>query len=362
MIKILYIVSTLQSSGPTTQLFNLIKNLDRSKFTPYLLTLSPEPLDSKWDDFQNIGVSLFSLNLTRLNGLIFARRRLDEYIKRFVPDVIHTQGIRADSLMASIKAEAEWVMTSRNFPSEDYPAKFGRLKGVLMALKHLSTMRRCKNVVSCSKSIQRQLSSVGVNSYAIQNGVRNIVGNPTNLSDSIVSNAPVFISVGSLISRKNMKLLLLAFDLYLKENTGSLIICGDGPLKESLQSLGIQNVHFVGNVDNVPDYLAAADFFVSASLSEGLPNTVLEALSAGLPVILSDIESHKEIAFECQDACKVFELKGGAEALARSMKTALSVFDSQSRSEALNAVTGRFSALKMSQQYQSLYLKLMESR
>ncbi len=56
-------------------------------------------------------------------------------------------------------------------------------------------------------------------------------------------------------------------------------------------------VVFTGEVpwDDVPQYLAAADIFVFPSRFEGLPNAVIEAMSAGLPVVASDIPPHREL-------------------------------------------------------------------
>ena len=56
MKKILYIVSTLERCGPTNQLSYIIKYLDKSKFEPMVLTLSPEP---KEDRMKNVAGIIF---------------------------------------------------------------------------------------------------------------------------------------------------------------------------------------------------------------------------------------------------------------------------------------------------------------
>ena len=76
-----------------------------------------------------------------------------------------------------------------------------------------------------------------------------------------------------------------------------LLFAGDGPLARACKGLagGDPRIHFLGQISNVQDYLQVADVFVSAALSEGLPNTVLEAMASGLPTVLSDIPAHREI-------------------------------------------------------------------
>jgi glycosyltransferase involved in cell wall biosynthesis len=53
-------------------------------------------------------------------------------------------------------------------------------------------------------------------------------------------------------------------------------------------------VHFTGHIDNVPDYLRASDVFVFPSKREGMPNAVIEAMTCGLPVVLTSFEGLSE--------------------------------------------------------------------
>lgn len=363
MKKILYIVSTLQSSGPTNQLYNLINNLNTDRFEPHVLTLSSEPKEgsSRWLDFQELGIKLDSLELSRAKGIILGKKAVKSFITSVKPDVVHTQGIRADTIMASLNLDTPWVMTARNFPLEDYPSKFGGVKGRLMAWKHLSAIRRCKHLVCCSKTILKKLRCVKADGIAIQNGV-SLHNSTTEDQPSLLKDLqkPIFISVGSLIPRKNMGFLIEAFAKTDSSKSGSLVILGEGPQKGELLDKSSSNVRFFGNVNNVGDYLKNSDYFISTSLSEGLPNTVLEALSAGLPVILSDIESHQEISSECGSACKIVPLDCGSDALCKVIENTCEIFKEFSREAVLNTVSEKFSASRMSSKYQGFYNDVLE--
>jgi glycosyltransferase involved in cell wall biosynthesis len=362
-IKLLYIVSTLARSGPTNQLLNIIRNLDKERFDATVITLSPEPQDSLKAKYDELGVDVKTLGLSRIQGLLHSKKRLKQFIDSLEPSIIHTQGLRADTLLSKLDSPVPWVMTSRNYPFDDYPMKFGALKGQLMALTHISAMKKCHHVVACSKTIANQLGQHNVEAEPIQNGVHIENHSRTN-SEAIVQTyeSPIFISVGSLIARKNMSLLVDTFNQYFQHHKGSLIILGDGPERVKLESLAkSEKIHILGSVANVRDYLHAADYFVSTSLSEGLPNTVLEGLSAGLPALLSDIPSHLEIENESAKCSTIFALDSNTDELLEKLTAINEIFAADASEEAEQVAQSVFSAQSMSKKYQSLYQSIVNS-
>jgi glycosyltransferase involved in cell wall biosynthesis len=110
------------------------------------------------------------------------------------------------------------------------------------------------------------------------------------------------VSVGRLIGVKNPAAVLHGFRRAASQS-GQLRFIGDGDLREQLlrerAAAGLDHcVSFSGVIprDDVYRQLAGADLFVSASRGEGLPVAALEAMACRCPVILSDIEPHREIA------------------------------------------------------------------
>jgi len=103
----------------------------------------------------------------------------------------------------------------------------------------------------------------------------------------------LLVFVGRLGPEKNLKFLLRAFTGAAEalENIHLLII-GDGPEKEELQRLAAQTassqrVHIIGfmEYERLPAYLAMCDVFVTASITEVHPLSVIEAMAAGLPTL-----------------------------------------------------------------------------
>ncbi len=357
-MKILYIVSTLRRTGPTNQLFSLIKYLKLKKEDITVLTLSPEPYDSRWEDFEALGINLVTLNTSRIKGLLQGVSQLKSFLKNEIYDIVHTQGIRPDIMMSKLDSSNVWVTTCRNNPFLDYRMKYGKIVGYVSAWYHRRSLLRCKRVVACSYSIKNELVQLGIKSIAIQNGVDiNYIHKFEKMNLGAV-NYPIFISVGSLIERKNMDIVLNAFNTYRELHKGVLLILGDGPLRKNLERIAHEDVIFTGKVANVPSYLKAADVFISASKAEGLPNTVLEAMACGTKLILSNIPSHVEVFDKSSNICKLFKLDyTSADKIAELMSN-IDIYDNQ-RSAVSDIVKRNFSAENMANKYFEYYKSQM---
>lgn len=366
--RVLYIVSTLKRCGPTNQLFGIVKNLDRAQFTPVVLTLSPEGADSRWDDFVALGVNVQTLGLSRLAGALKGAAVLGERITSIAPDLLHTQGIRADSLCVRLlNGRVPQVATLRNYPFKDYVMSFGPLQGRFMAYWHLYCLRQASVVALVSHAIHGMLGGRLAQARVVQNGVdvdhyhavdstgrallRERLGLPHN--------ARIFISTGHLDPRKDPLTALDGFIAGAREGD-QLLVLGDGVMREELKRRYSQcaQIVFLGRVANVQEYLQASDYFISASLAEGLPNAVLEALACGLPCLLSDIAEHNEILMGSSLHSMLFAT-GESMDLAQCVKSLDKQNYSQAREAALAVISTGFSAAYMSNQYQALYRELL---
>jgi sugar transferase (PEP-CTERM/EpsH1 system associated) len=109
-------------------------------------------------------------------------------------------------------------------------------------------------------------------------------------------------SVGRLVPVKNYELLLRAFGRVEAATRAPmrLVLVGDGPERASLQrtaaAAGIApRTTLLGHREDVADLWVGLDVFVLPSLSEGMSNTLLEAMAAGVPVVASEVGGNGEI-------------------------------------------------------------------
>jgi glycosyltransferase involved in cell wall biosynthesis len=107
--------------------------------------------------------------------------------------------------------------------------------------------------------------------------------------------------VGRLHPQKGQRLLLeAAAPLFTADPELHILLVGNGPLHAELDALiddrqWRRHVHLAGRRRDVPELMRAATLLVLPSLWEGMPNVVLEAMAAGLPVIASDVEGVREL-------------------------------------------------------------------
>jgi len=117
----------------------------------------------------------------------------------------------------------------------------------------------------------------------------------------IAASTLVIGTVGRLYAQKGVTHLLQAFTKVVHGLDDSiLLIVGEGPLLKHLKGesrdLGIDaNVRFLGERSDVPELLNAFDVYVQSSLFEGMPNAVMEALAAALPVVATEVDGISEL-------------------------------------------------------------------
>ena len=114
----------------------------------------------------------------------------------------------------------------------------------------------------------------------------------------------ILIYIAEFIPRKNHTFLLNAIPALREQIDGlKVILPGKGTLLKDMKKLAVDLeiddiVKFLGYRKDIADLCRASDVYVSVSLQEGLPVSVIEAMACGLPIVASDIRGHRDNVFD----------------------------------------------------------------
>jgi glycosyltransferase involved in cell wall biosynthesis len=370
-INILYLVSRLRRQGPIFQLYNLIKYLDRKKFYPRIITLSPDPPESLMAAFKKDNVECDSLGLSRMAGMILGPKRIMKLLYDNPADLIHVSDYRSVLLCANHLVGFPRVVSCRQVFHHTHYTLSGDIGPILsrvMVKTFSRACEKCECVVAVSNFVRDSAGEkLATRTRVIHNGVDQDKFKPVSEEEKaslrsrfgLPQNKRIFLTIGFLSRRKDPLTIINAFLKSGVSRTGVLVFLGDGPLKQQCCRLSdlYSNIHVIGFVENVRDYLHASDVFVSASLTEGCPNAIMEALACGLPVVLSDIPAHREILAFNERAGLLFPTEDTASLSEMLSKTDGMHYPEQSQA-AVSIINNHLNARNMSLRYQELYTQL----
>jgi glycosyltransferase involved in cell wall biosynthesis len=171
---------------------------------------------------------------------------------------------------------------------------------------------------------------------------------------------------GRFAPEKNVETLARAsLELWKRDPDVMVTLCGDGPERARVAELVQRNgaasrVRLPGAVANTRALMKRADVFVSVSRFEGHPNTVLEAMACGCPVVVSDIASHREFLDEGSALfVSADDVSGICEAI---LATLAQPEEARRRARSARAVVERYSIAAMTESYERVYREVLGSR
>lgn len=181
----------------------------------------------------------------------------------------------------------------------------------------------------------------------------------------IPDGAPVIGTVGRLSEIKRQDVLIRAFARVRERVPGAhLLLVGDGPLRAELTALsgrlGLTScVHFAGYQDHTTPYLQTMSCFALPSRSEGMPQSLIEACAAGVPVVASRVGGIPELIEH--DRTGLLVESGDEGALTDGLMTLLATPD---RARALSAAArekalARYHVGRMAAEYHRDFLELL---
>jgi glycosyltransferase involved in cell wall biosynthesis len=242
-------------------------------------------------------------------------RQLRRLLQRLRPRVVHAHQSKAGvvSALAAIGLDLA-VMRTITMPS--FGPGSGAAGGIFRGIEWVAS-RRTSLYTTVSEELRRRYLDAGIGVPERFVVVRSPIDLPrfTRLrltradpdarlaarrALGIPTTAALVVAIGALEPRKRHGLLIRTLARPLAEGRLRLAIAGDGPLKDALRedarSLGVSGaVHLLGYVADPSPVLAAADALAISSATEGLPQVLIQALAAGVPIVATEVEGLREI-------------------------------------------------------------------
>lgn len=362
-IRVLHVVGGMHRGGMETLIMNLYRKIDRNQIQ-FDFLVHRQRKGAYEDEIASLGGKVYHLTFRDDLNFIKYRKDLNAFFAGH-PEYRVVHGHHSALGRFYLKAAKNGGVPVRI--AHAHHAQYNHtLRGSLSHLLELGFPKYATEYFACTQSAGAFLLGKDKRCFVVANGVdpaayafsterRNATRRALGLGNCFAVG-----HVGRFSREKNHAFLLRVFGELLKlQDDARLLLIGGGPLREAVErqarDMGIAGqVMFLGVREDVPDLLQAMDVFLLPSLFEGLPLTLLEAQSAGLPVICSDVVTRECALSPLYQACS---LRTPPREWAR-LALAAAAGEEARRENNRYIVESDFNILRVAAQLQEKYLQL----
>jgi sugar transferase (PEP-CTERM/EpsH1 system associated) len=305
-IRVLHVLLSLEPGGLENGVVNVINRLDRTRFESSVCCLKRAGEFARRIDDPR--VVIHEMDWRGGNDPRLALR-LASLLRRTRPHIVHTRNAEpffygfAGAKLARTQA---LVHSEHGRKFDDRPARFAvqrwmsRHTDAIFAVSGQLKTDLVKHIGLPESDIEVLHNGVDLSRFDVADRAAPHARerDALRLEWGVPDGALVVGSVGRLVAVKNYALLLRAvaasgLDVH-------VVLAGEGPERAALTALAARlgiagRVHLLGHSNDVDRVLRAFDVFVLPSLSEGMSNTLLEAMAAGVPPVASAVGGNGEI-------------------------------------------------------------------
>lgn len=366
-LKLLHVASGDLWAGAEVQVFYLCRQLYKKGFDVSVVLFNQGVLA---DRLMAEGVPVTIFDETKLGGFELLRR-FGVYLRRAKPMLIHTHGHKENVLVGMANAltiRAICVRTTHGANEINEPF-WKAHKHFFHWLDRFAARHWQKAIVAVSYPLADLLSKTfpATPIHVIENAIDiDYVERIAAVEASAVVSPSTFniAVIGRLVPVKRQDLLLRAVPLLTDYPQIHLFIIGDGPLNRELMKLAAQlqiseKVTFTGALDPIYPVLARVNLLAMPSDHEGLPMTLLEAMTLKVPVVAHAVGGVVTVTRQGQLANLVDDHspQGYAEAI-RAVLANIEVAKARA-SVAAEYVKQHYDIEKKSVEYRTLYKELL---
>lgn len=359
--------------GAERQLQQLSPRLRARGFDVYIITRREAGL-LPFEVIDDVPVyRMLSIGPKPLARLTFTAAAVSQ-LTRLQPDLVHAHEILAPASIA-VRSKAKnkhpvLLKLLRGGPRGD----LFKLRRRPYWKSYFANLKRSVDAfITISHEIDRELESLNVPTHQrffIPNGVDTSRYVPASeehkqklrVELALPPQATIVVYAGRLVPEKRVDYLLKIWNAIRANHFDAhLLILGDGMELPRLKGMSINGVQFAGQVDDAGRYLQAADIFVLPSSTEGLSNSMLEAMSCALPVLSTNVGGAPDVIEQSVHGClippdDIVALQEGVEALLADRALRLKL-----GTAARKRILSDFSLDSVAERLAALYHRLLNS-
>lgn len=375
-MKILHIITDLDMGGAEMMLYRLLSRCDRNTFQPTVISLMDR--GTLGDRIADLDIPVHTLDLNPRSPSVAALSKLLKLVGNIQPDIIQGWMYHANlvSFLSILFHHKPCIWCIHN---SLYSLEYEKKRTTAIALFSSLLSHWVQRIVFVSQTSYSQHLDIRYsrkNSLVIPNGIDTSIFVPSIAARKNIRSelglAEDSILIGAIARfhpQKDHDNFLKAATLLLKDKTEHnihFLLCGKGcdrknsVLTQLIEELNLtQNVHLLGQRNDVPDIMAALDIATSSSFTEALPNVIAEAMSCSIPCVVTDVGDCAELV---ENTGKIVPPKN-SEALARAWHELLNFGDEERihlGQLARKRIENSFSLEIAVQKYEELYRELRD--
>jgi len=308
-IKVLHILYKVDIGGTEKAVLNYIREHQDKGIVNDTCSLYKGRLSNEYEKYSNKHINIQTSNLLK------SYFKLKKHINKEKYDIIYTYGFRVNLLLRFMPKNFKLIYGIRGLETN--------VSNFTYYLNKL-TLKRNDLLITNSElsknSIQKKYKLKENKTITIHNGTYI----PNEGRKYEYRNELNLIIIANLNKVKGFDYLLPAIKKIKKSGISiNLKILGEGPERSNIESYINRNdleknIQLYGQVKNVYKYLSESDILISASLSEGLSNAIMEGMAYGLPIIATEVGGSPELVIPQKSG--VLIPPQNTEALVKSIK------------------------------------------
>jgi len=307
--NILYIIPRPEIGGAERQLLMLMQGLDRRRYCPHVVCLDGD--GSLLGDYQEASESCLVLNRKKAFDLRVLQK-LRAHIQNLQPAIVHTWLYIANlygSIATRTSTRVPIIVSQRGLGIDPQHSAFKiwQMRVFNRLIAHLSD-RLLVNAQAVTEPMyqvgfQPEKTQVIYNGLNLDIQITDQQKNDLRRELNIQLDETIFAAIARIDPKKDLETMLRAFAIVHRQNPKTrLIIAGGGypeyqkKLDRLAEELHIQNhVSFLGFRNDPQVILSICDVSLLSSLTEGLPNAILESMALGKPVVATAVGGVPEL-------------------------------------------------------------------